>query len=99
MRNRSPSSPRFDAAPPSLRAILTDIDGTLTGPDRVLDLRAVAMLRALESEGTTVILATGNVLPVAVAIHRSIGLRGPIVCENGGLLYRKVEGVDEVRHL
>ena len=33
------------------------------------------------------VLATGNVLPIALALYRSLGLSGPIVSENGGLLY------------
>ena len=44
-------------------------------------------------------LATGNVLPVALGIHRSVGLTGPIVAENGGLLYRRVDGRDHVEPL
>ena len=44
-------------------------------------------------------MATGNVLPIALAIHRSLGLSGPIVAENGGLLYRKVDGQERVERL
>jgi phosphoglycolate phosphatase (TIGR01487 family) len=91
--------PRFDDPGTPVRAVLTDIDGTLTGPDRVLDLDAVALLRAAQSVGVPVIIATGNVLPVAMAIHRSIGLQAPIVCENGGLLYRKIDGADRIEPL
>jgi phosphoglycolate phosphatase (TIGR01487 family) len=56
-------------------------------------------LRRLEDRGIVVVLATGNVLPIALALHRSIGLTGPIVAENGGILYRKVDGVDRVVQL
>ena len=35
------------------------------------------------------LLATGNVLPIALALYRSLGLTGPIVAENGGMLYRQ----------
>lgn len=45
------------------------------------------------------ILATGNVLPVALAIHRSLGLRTPIVAENGGIVYSKDEGGERVERL
>jgi phosphoglycolate phosphatase (TIGR01487 family) len=82
-----------------LRALVTDIDGTLTDAGRRLNLTAVRMLRTLDDAGTTVILATGNVLPVALAIHRSVGLTGPIVAENGGLIYRRFGGVDHVERL
>ncbi|MCI4344460.1 MAG: HAD hydrolase family protein [Thermoplasmata archaeon] len=64
----------------------------MTDARRVLDLEVVALLRAAEAQGTPVALATGNVLPIALAIHRSIGLSGPIVAEDGGLLYDTVDG-------
>jgi phosphoglycolate phosphatase (TIGR01487 family) len=84
---------------PALRGIVTDIDGTLTDRSRRLNTDAIRLLREVQDRGVTVVLATGNVLPVALAIHRSIGLTGPIVAENGGLLYRRVDGRDVVRHL
>ena len=86
-------SPRRSSA---IRAIVTDIDGTLTDARRVLDLEVVSLLRAAEAQGIPVALATGNVLPIALAIHRSIGLTGPIVAEDGGLLYDTVEGDPKV---
>lgn len=81
---------------PPFRAVVTDVDGTLTDGDRHLDTRAVEMVRRLEGRGFPVILATGNVLPIALALHRSLGLSGPIVAENGGLLYRRADGGKEV---
>jgi phosphoglycolate phosphatase (TIGR01487 family) len=84
---------------PALRAVVTDIDGTLTDATRRLNLRAVELLRRLEDGGVPVVLATGNVLPIALAIHRSVGLTAPIVAENGGLIYRRVRGVDRVERL
>jgi hypothetical protein len=78
---------------------VTDIDGTLTDHSRRLNLEAVALLRDLDARGVTVVLATGNVLPIALAIHRSIGLSGPIVAENGGLVYRRVDGKDRLDRL
>lgn len=78
---------------------MTDIDGTLTDENRLLDLDAADLLRKLEGQGVRVVLATGNVLPIALAVHRSVGLSGPIVAENGGLLYQRTDGVDVVTHL
>jgi phosphoglycolate phosphatase len=82
-----------------IRAVVTDIDGTLTDADRRLSTEAVRALRALEAHGIPVLLATGNVLPVTLAIYRSIGLQGPIVAENGGLVYYRAHGVDHVERL
>lgn len=81
-------SSRSRRRPPSvrpLRAVVTDVDGTVTGTDRRLDPRALGWVRRLERAGLPVVLATGNVLPVAVGFHRALGTSGPIVAENGGL--------------
>ena len=86
--------------PPRLRAVVTDVDGTLTDASRRLDPQAIAWVRQLEAGGFPVFLATGNVLPVALALHRSLGLTGAIVAENGGMLYRRTpEGRDRVERL
>jgi phosphoglycolate phosphatase (TIGR01487 family) len=91
--------PRRRATPPRVRAIVTDIDGTLTDERRRLDSEAIAILRRLEDSGVPVFLATGNVLPIALALHRSIGLSAPIVAENGGILYRRQDGTDRIERL
>jgi phosphoglycolate phosphatase len=85
--------------PSRIRAIVTDLDGTITDGERRLDLTAVRWLRRASRHGILVCIATGNVLPIALAIHRSLGLTGPVVAENGGLLYRKEGGVDRVDRL
>jgi len=76
--------------------VVTDVDGTLTDARRRLDPLAIAWVRRLEAAGIPVALATGNVLPISLALHRSLGLSGPIVAENGGLLYEKSASGEEV---
>jgi phosphoglycolate phosphatase len=71
------------------RAVVTDVDGTLTNADRRLDLWAAGLVRRLETDGIPVLLATGNVLPIALALYRSLGLSGSIVAENGGIVYHR----------
>jgi phosphoglycolate phosphatase len=79
---------------------VTDVDGTLTDASRRLDPAAISFLRRIEDTGIPVLLATGNVLPVALALYRSLGLSGPIVAENGGMLYRRTpDGIDRVERL
>jgi phosphoglycolate phosphatase (TIGR01487 family) len=92
-------SPRSTVAAPRWSALVTDIDGTLTDERRRLDPGAIGAVRALQSSGVPVILATGNVLPIALAIHRSLGLSAPLVAENGGLLYERVGERDVVHRL
>lgn len=72
---------------PPLRALVTDLDGTITTHDRRLYPPAVLLLQELARRHVPVVLATGNVLPIALALHRLLGLDSPIVAENGGLLY------------
>lgn len=83
----------------ALRVLVTDVDGTLTDAQRRLDPLAVLALRAVTARGWPVVLATGNVLPIALALHRSLGLRGPIVAENGGILYEQRGGREHVHRL
>ncbi len=82
--------------PGGIRAVITDVDGTLTDRSRRLDPDAVRAVRSIEDGGTPVLLATGNVLPIALALHRSLGLTGPIVAENGGILYTGARGSERV---
>ena len=81
-RRRRSTPPR-----PPWRGVVTDVDGTLTDAHRRLDPAAIAAVRRLEDRGVPVTLATGNVLPIALALHRFLGTSGPIVAENGGLIY------------
>ena len=73
------------------KVVVCDVDGTVTFKDRRLDPLALEALRAVEAAGIPVVLATGNVLPIAYALSYMIGTTGPIVAENGGLLYHKGE--------
>ncbi len=69
--------------------MVTDVDGTLTAKSRLVDLEAIEALRASEAAGVPVVLATGNVLPIVYALSYFIGTTGPVVAENGGLLFHK----------
>ncbi|MEM0129189.1 MAG: phosphoglycolate phosphatase [Thermoplasmata archaeon] len=70
-----------------IRAVVADVDGTLTDSRRRLDPEAVRAVQGLTDRGIPVLLATGNVLPVALALQRALGLATPVVAENGGILY------------
>jgi phosphoglycolate phosphatase len=43
----------------------------------------------VQANGYHVMLATGNVLPVAFGLSAFLGIKGPIIAENGGLVYYK----------
>ena len=77
---------------PEIKAIAVDVDGTLTEPNRRISLDAIRALRRAEDEaGVKVMIASGNVLPIARALSLFIGTSGPIIAENGGIVYFQEE--------
>jgi phosphoglycolate phosphatase len=66
-----------------IKAVAFDIDGTLTFPDRSLDLTVVRAIRQLS---IPVVLATGNVLCFADALAVTIGNSSGVIAENGGIV-------------
>ncbi|MBX8631584.1 MAG: phosphoglycolate phosphatase [Thermoplasmata archaeon YP2-bin.285] len=99
LRERSGGINNLKAKISGIKGIVTDIDGTLTDRNRRLDFDAAAALRKVADSGIRVILATGNVLPIAYSFLKMIGLDGAIVAENGGILYynQKVEYLNSVQ--
>jgi phosphoglycolate phosphatase (TIGR01487 family) len=69
-----------------LKALLTDIDGTVTGPSRRIHTNAVEIIRSLVDSGVEVILASGNTACFMDALCKMIGTRGSFIAENGGVL-------------
>lgn len=67
------------------RALVIDIDGTITHRDRKLSLRAAAKLRTLN---IPVVIATGNILCYAKATAKLVGVCCNIIAENGGVILR-----------
>lgn len=63
------------------KALVIDIDGTITCANRELHLGAVKKMRTLK---VPVVLATGNILCYARTTSRLIGLDGAVIAENGG---------------
>ncbi|KKG11739.1 phosphoglycolate phosphatase [Methanosarcina sp. 2.H.T.1A.6] len=63
------------------KAIVVDIDGTITCENRELHLGAVKKIRSLK---VPVVLATGNILCYARTTSKLIGLDGAVIAENGG---------------
>lgn len=63
------------------KALVIDIDGTITCEKRELHLGAVKKMRTLK---VPIVLATGNILCYARTTSRLIGLDGAVIAENGG---------------
>lgn len=68
-----------------INAIAVDVDGTLTDDSRKVSCAAIEALRRQVDKGITVMLVTGNVLPIAYALRHYLGMNGPVVAENGGI--------------
>jgi phosphoglycolate phosphatase len=68
-----------------LKALLTDIDGTITDPSRRINTGAIEMIRSLADEGVEVVLASGNTSCFMDGLCRVIGTRGTFIAENGGV--------------
>ena len=75
--------------PGDVKALAIDVDGTLADADRNASLEAVAALREVERAGIHVMLASGNVLPIAFGLSQYLGFKGPIIAENGGIVCHK----------
>lgn len=76
---------------PEIDAVVVDIDGTITDNDRRISIQAMEALRETESRGIPVMIATGGVLCFAKTVSETIGLSGPIIAENGGLVHQKIK--------
>ena len=68
-----------------LKALLTDIDGTITDPSRRINTGAIETIRSLVDQGVEVVLASGNTSCFMDALCRMIGTKGTFIAENGGV--------------
>ena len=75
-----------------LRAIVTDLDGTLLRTDNSVSDRTRAAIHAAEDAGILVVLATGRPPRWIPPVVDQLGDRGLVVCANGALVY------DPARH-
>lgn len=75
-----------------LRALITDIDGTLTDETRRLNTAAVGVIRDLVDHQIPVVLASGNTACFMDALCRMIGTNGTFIGENGGVYRLLFEG-------
>ena len=79
-----------------IEAMAIDIDGTMTYKDRRLDVAAVDAVRKAEAASLPVVLATGNVICFAEAAAILLGTSGPIIAEDGGIVFDRVSGREHV---
>lgn len=69
-----------------IKAVATDVDGTMTDNNSLLCIDSIAAVRRLEESNVKVMLCSGNALCVLKSLARYIGCSGPIIAENGGVV-------------
>lgn len=75
-----------------LKALVTDVDGTITDRRRRINTEAIEAIRVLVDTGIEVVLASGNTVCFMDGLCRMIGTDGTIISENGGAYRRGFEG-------
>jgi phosphoglycolate phosphatase (TIGR01487 family) len=68
-----------------LKALLTDIDGTITDSSRSINITAIETIRSLQENGVEVVFASGNTACFMDALCKMVGTRGTFIAENGGV--------------
>ena len=69
-----------------IRLIALDIDGTIIGDDHVVAARTIDAVRAAMERDVAVSLVTGRMVSSAMRFAQELGLTGPIVGYQGGLI-------------
>lgn len=67
------------------RAVITDVDGTITDKSRRINLDSISVIRTLIENEIPVVLASGNTECSLTFLCKMIGTDGTIIAENGGL--------------
>lgn len=75
-----------------LKAVICDIDGTITDDRRRISTTAIEVLRLFIDKGIPVVLASGNTLCFLDSIARMIGTDGAVIGENGGVFQIGFDG-------
>ncbi|MGZ9161054.1 MAG: Cof-type HAD-IIB family hydrolase [Candidatus Limnocylindrales bacterium] len=79
-----------------IRLIALDIDGTLIGDDHVIPERTIRAVRAAMERDVAVSLVTGRMVSSAMRFARELGLSGPLIGYQGGLI-RAMPPIDSPR--
>lgn len=68
------------------RLAAVDLDGTLLGPDKQVSAQNAAAVQRLCDNGARVIIASGRRHQNSIRFQRELGLTGPIIACQGGLI-------------
>ena len=70
-----------------IRLVAIDLDGTLLRTDGTVPASAREAVRAAEQAGLRVVLVTGRPPRAVRAVVEALGIRDPVICLNGALIY------------
>jgi hypothetical protein len=68
------------------KALATDIDGTITTKEDLLDERAMLTIRKLERAGIPVVLCSSASLTSVLSLKHYIGTTAPVIAEEGAVI-------------
>lgn len=69
------------------KAVACDFDGTMTEELGRLSLEVIALIRESEEMGLPFILSSGRPWVELRMIQQVVGASGPLICENGGIIW------------
>jgi Cof subfamily protein (haloacid dehalogenase superfamily) len=78
----------------TFRLVASDLDGTLLREDQTVSRRSVAVLDRAVREGLRFVMVTGRPVRWLPPVFAHTGVRGPVVCANGAVIYDP--GRDEI---
>jgi hydroxymethylpyrimidine pyrophosphatase-like HAD family hydrolase len=74
-------------APPPVRLLALDLDGTLLRRDGTVTPADRAAIAAAQARGVVVTLATGRLSSSTMPVAEALGLDAPLVCADGAVLF------------
>lgn len=71
------------------KVIFSDVDGTLLDNKHQVPRATGSFIRKLDKEGILFVMVSGRMPSAILPIQKAIGIYGPVVCYNGGLVYEE----------
>jgi phosphoglycolate phosphatase len=68
-----------------IKLIMTDVDGTLLASGRAVSRKVAEVITCLQQQGITLGLVSGRTLIELETMSDELGMKGPIIAENGGV--------------
>lgn len=80
------------------KLVALDLDGTVVGPDLTIDDDVRAAIRAAQTQGVIVTIATGRVYAAALPFVELLGIDAPVICFQGAAVRDPRTGIALFEH-